>query len=154
LETDVVINSALWGLLRPHDRIPAYRLHVCSHLLGLDDLEPVWRTTLPGLLAELAGPTNVVLDLRSPTYQATGTPAKLDVPTVVVRVLPEPGARSIGDVIGKRVRGQIARYLLEADANPRGVDDIADALAERWPVRVEPPTTRHGPWTMLVRPGD
>jgi cytoplasmic iron level regulating protein YaaA (DUF328/UPF0246 family) len=149
-----VINSAVWGLLRPSDRIPPYRLHVCNHLVGLEDLEPLWRTVVPGVLAEEVGENSVALDLRSPTYQATGTPAKLGVPTVVVRVLPEPGARSIGDVIGKRVRGQLARHLLESESDPRSVDELVDVVAERWSARLEPPTGRLGPWTILVRPGD
>jgi cytoplasmic iron level regulating protein YaaA (DUF328/UPF0246 family) len=153
LDSEVVINSALWGLLRPIDQIPAYRLHVCNHLIGAHDLEPLWRSALPELLAE-ASSGAVVLDLRSPTYQAAGTPARLDVATVTVRVLPEPGARSIGDVIGKRVRGQVARYLLEEDETASTPDDLADVLGERWPVRLEPPAKAMGSWTIALRPAD
>jgi uncharacterized protein len=154
LDTDVVINSALWGLVRPGDRIPAYRLHVCTHLVGLDDLEPLWRTALPQVLAQAARDKGVVLDLRSPTYQATGTPAKLGTPTVTLRVVPEAGGKAIGDVTAKRVRGEVARYLLESAAKPVGPDDLADVLGERWPIRVDPPDGPSKAWTIRLRPGD
>jgi len=51
----LIVVSALWGALRPADRIPSYRLHVCSHLVGLDRLEPMWREVLPAALAAAAG---------------------------------------------------------------------------------------------------
>src|SRR5262245_59870853 len=45
-EREVVIASALWGALRPRDRIPSYRCHVCSRLVGMGRLEPTWRTII------------------------------------------------------------------------------------------------------------
>jgi cytoplasmic iron level regulating protein YaaA (DUF328/UPF0246 family) len=153
LHTDVVINSAVWGVLRPSDPIPPYRLHICNHLSGLHDLEPFWRAVLPDVLATAAA-DGVVLDLRSPTYQASGTPARRGVLTATLRVLPEAGARSVGDVVAKRVRGQVARYLLEADEKPSTPDDLADIVGERWPVRVEPPASPSGTWTIALRPAD
>ena len=76
-ERSVVVTSALWGLLRPADRIPPYRLHVCSRLVGMDRLEPTWRAVLGEPLAEAAGSDGIVLDLRSPSYQAMGMPSGL-----------------------------------------------------------------------------
>jgi hypothetical protein len=53
-ERDVVIASALWGIVGLSDRIPSYRLHVCARLIGMDRLEPTWRTVLPEVLATAA----------------------------------------------------------------------------------------------------
>jgi cytoplasmic iron level regulating protein YaaA (DUF328/UPF0246 family) len=132
---EVVVTSALWGALRPADAIPAYRLDVCARLVGMDRLEPTWRELLPGVLAEVAGPSGLVVDLRSPGYQALGSPAGLGARTVRLRVAQEGlGGRRIGDVVAKRVRGQAARHLLERGADPEDAGELAGLLDERWPV--------------------
>ena len=150
----VVVTSALWGLVRPTDRVPPYRLHVCAHLVGMDRLEPFWRTVLPDRLAEVAGRDGLVLDLRSPTYQAVGMPKGLGHRTVVLRVGQPTGARRLGDVIAKRIRGQAARFVLESDAVADEPDALADRLAERWPVRLEPPARDGHPWTLTLTASD
>src|SRR5688572_7862164 len=62
----LVIVSALWGALRPTDRIATYRLNVCARLVGMDRLEPAWRGLLPPILTDTAAGRGPVLDLRSP----------------------------------------------------------------------------------------
>jgi uncharacterized protein len=153
-EQSVVIASALWGLLRPGDRIPAYRLHVCSHLVGEDRLEPTWRTLLPDVLATAARPDGVILDLRSPAYQAIGRPAGLSDRTIALRVDQATAGGRIGDVIAKRLRGQAARHVLESGAEPDEPDALADILAERWPVRLEAPPRPGKPWTLSLTADD
>lgn len=149
---DLVIVSALWGALRSADRIPPYRLHVCSRLIGMDRLEPGWRTLLPEILADAAGRRGPVLDLRSPAYQAVGRPTGLADQTVTLRVRPSPGGPPrIGDVIAKRVRGQAATHILSSEADPGDPLDVADLLATRWPIEVGPPAGRDTTWTITLQ---
>jgi hypothetical protein len=145
----LVITSALWGALRPSDRVPPYRLHICSRLVGMDRLEPSWRSVLPDVLAGAAGPAGVIFDLRSPVYQAAGTPTGMADRTVVVRVKDANGA-TIGDVVAKRVRGMAARYLLEAGVDAGDPGELAGLLGERWPVILDPPSRAGRPWTMTL----
>jgi cytoplasmic iron level regulating protein YaaA (DUF328/UPF0246 family) len=149
-EHSLVVNSALWGLLRPSDRVPPYRLHVCAHLVDLDDIERLWRENLPDLLAKAAGPSGVVVDLRSPTYQSTGRPAGLGDRTVTLRVDLGPRGDRIGDVVAKRVRGEAAHHLLERGVDPQDAGELAAVLADRWATRLEPPDRAGHPRTLTL----
>lgn len=126
--TRVVIASSLWGLLRPIDRIPPYRLPICAHLAGLPELEPAWRPLVGPALADAAGPRGLVVDLRSSSYLALGAPTGLADRTVLLRVRGiRPGVPASG-VASKRARGALARHLLESGLDPRAPADLAAAL--------------------------
>jgi cytoplasmic iron level regulating protein YaaA (DUF328/UPF0246 family) len=150
-DADVVIASSLWGLVRPTDRIPSYRLAIHARLVGMGRLEPMWRTVLPDVLARVASSSGVILDLRSPGYQAVGMPTGLGPRTVVLKIDRQPeSGRRIGDVVAKRVRGQAAHRILEAGPDPADPCALADVLADHWPVRLEPPDRPGGPSTMRL----
>ena len=96
----------------------------------------------------------VVLDLRSPGYQATGIPEGLGDRTVTLRVPQSRFGARMGDVVAKRIRGQAARHLLESD---EAIDDqqvLADVLGERWPVELAPPARARGTWTVSLFAAD
>ncbi|MEI7744980.1 MAG: peroxide stress protein YaaA [Chloroflexota bacterium] len=147
--TRVVVASALFGALRPADRIPPYRLNICSRLLGIEHLEPLWRTVIPDLLAEAAGSRGVIVDLRSGTYQAMGVPTGLGDRTVTIHVGGADGGR-VGNVFLKRLRGEAARFLLESGEDPRTPQALAGLLGTRWPVGLEPPDRPGGPWALTL----
>lgn len=113
------VASALFGLLAPTDRVPAYRLSGGTSLPGLGGLAAVWR---PALEPELAAHRGLVVDLRSGPYAALAR-----VPAAVqVRVLRETGGtRTVVSHDNKFTKGLLARELCERGA--RTVDDVAAA---------------------------
>jgi cytoplasmic iron level regulating protein YaaA (DUF328/UPF0246 family) len=150
----LVIVSGLWGALRPGDRIPPYRLNICSDLVGLGELEPLWRSVLPTALADAAGRQGLVVDCRSTSYRAVGMPDGLGDRTVVIRVVRDDGKRAAAGYVSKQTRGEVARYLLESGVNPATPHDLADALANAWDVEVKPPKRPGQPWTADVAAAD
>lgn len=151
----LVIVSALWGAVRPTDRIPAYRLNMCADLLDVGPLEPAWRQVLGPVLADAAGPRGLIVDCRSSSYQAAGMPTGLGDRTVAVRVLRDTaGRRSVVSHMAKHTRGEVARHLLESGADPRRPDGLADVLADRWSVELVCPVRIGRPWTVdVILPG-
>lgn len=121
----LVVASALFGLLRPADRIPAYRLSGSTVLPGLGGLAPLWRPAVEPVLAAARGP---VVDLRSGAYAALAR-----VPGAVqVRVLRESGGRrTVVSHDNKWTKGRLARALCEHGARSvRDVVDIARTCAD------------------------
>ncbi len=116
--TSLVVASALFGLLRPTDRVPAYRLSGQTALPGLGGLAALWR---PALEPELAGQRGLVVDLRSGAYAHLAR-----VPGAVqVRVLrDENGTRSVVSHDNKWTKGLLARALCQHGA--RTVADVAE----------------------------
>ena len=112
------VASALFGLLAPTDRIPAYRLSGGTSVPGLGSLAAAWR---PALEAELAAHRGLVVDLRSGPYAALAK-----VPAAVqVRVLRESdGNRAVVSHDNKYTKGLLARELCE-----RGARTVADVTA-------------------------
>lgn len=117
--SSLVVASALFGLVRPADRLPTYRLSGSSVLPGFGGLAAIWRPVLEPLLAAQSG---LVVDLRSGTYAALAR-----VPGAVeVRVLRETsGARTVVSHDNKWTKGRLARVLCEQGA--RSVRDVAAA---------------------------
>ena len=67
LNSRVLIQSALFGLVRATDHIPAYRLSFDSRLPGVPPLKNLWAATSQHILSDHDG---LILDLRSEGYAA------------------------------------------------------------------------------------
>ena len=154
----VAIVSSLFGLLRPGDRVPAYRLSGDATLPGLGSVAGVWREALGPAVAGTAG-GGLLVDLRSTTYAAFWRPpADLAARVATVRVLhevagrrqvgwrthtPSPGpaaaspTRRVVSHFNKATKGRIVRALLEEGANPRTPAALTGVLRDLgWRVEV------------------
>jgi len=112
----LAVGSALFGLVRAADPIPAYRLSAGSALPGLPTLRALWRPVLSPVLAAAPG---LVVDLRSGSYAALAP-----VPgAVTVQVLSErpDGTRAVVSHFNKAHKGRLARLLATTTAEP---DDV------------------------------
>lgn len=127
----LAIASALFGLIRPSDHIPAYRLSGDGSLPRLGTVASRWRPPLPRVLRDAAG-DGLMIDLRSGMYAALGKPpADLADRTVTMRVLHEhQGVRKVVSHFNKATKGRIVRALLESGADPASVDELQDLLGE------------------------
>lgn len=109
-DASLVVASALFGLLRPTDRVPSYRLSGGTSVPGLGGLPSLWRPVLEPVLADSG---ELVVDLRSGAYAALAR-----VPDAVqVRVLRvEGGRRTVVSHDNKWTKGQLARALCQHGA--------------------------------------
>ncbi|GAB2549989.1 peroxide stress protein YaaA [Nocardia heshunensis] len=132
-EARLGIGSALFGVVRAGDPIPAYRLSGGSKLPGLPTLQALWKPVLPeALRAEAAG--QLVVDLRSGTYMNLGR-----VPgAVTATVLTErpDGKRTVVSHFNKHHKGLLARALVLSRTEPSDIDGLAK-LAEKSGLRTE-----------------
>ena len=129
----LAVGSALFGLLRADDRIPAYRLSATSKLPGRPGLAARWRPALEPVLADLAD-RELVVDLRSGAYVGLGRLANA-VRVDVVTEHPD-GRRSVVTHFNKAHKGRLARALVTADSEPGDAAAVAK-VAGRAGMRVE-----------------
>lgn len=125
--SSLAIASALFGLLRPEDLIPAYRMSGSVTLPRLGTVASRWKPVVPAALVDLAD-GELVLDLRSGTYVALGqAPAG----SVTMRVLTEKdGRRSIVSHSNKATKGRVVRQVLAEAVEAKDADSLADALRD------------------------
>jgi cytoplasmic iron level regulating protein YaaA (DUF328/UPF0246 family) len=129
----LAVGSALFGLLRADDPIPAYRLSATSKIPGRPTLAARWRPLLEPVLAALAR-DELVVDLRSGSYAALGR-----IPgAVTVDVLAEhaDGHRTVVSHFNKAHKGKLARVLAGSRSEPTDAAGVA-AIARRAGLRVE-----------------
>ena len=139
----LAVGSALFGLVRAADPVPAYRLSAGSALPGLPTLRSIWK---PALSPVLTASDELVVDLRSGSYAALA-PAP---GAVTVEVLSEraDGSRSVVSHFNKSHKGRVARLLATTTAEPTDARRLV-GLLRRAGLHVE---HRGGPALTLVVP--
>ena len=148
----VAVVSSLFGMVRPGDRIPAYRLSGDASLPGLGPVAGVWRAHLGSAVREALGP-GLLVDLRSTTYAAFWRPEPdLARRVVTVRVLHESdGRRTVVSHFNKATKGRLVRGLLEDGANPGSVRGLVATLERLgWTVEAGAPGRSGTPIDVVV----
>ncbi len=127
----LAITSGLFGLLRPTDRIPAYRLSGSVTLPGLGPVARHWGRHLAPAVEE-ASAGGLVVDLRSGTYVPFWKPSRSDAARVAtVRVLQESGGRrTVVSHFNKATKGRLVRDLLVDGSLPRSPARLAELLGD------------------------
>jgi cytoplasmic iron level regulating protein YaaA (DUF328/UPF0246 family) len=119
LGRSVVIHSALFGLVRANDRVPAYRF---SHdtRMPATSMAKLWRDANSDVLAEQPG---IVLDLRSESYVHLGPAAP---GSYFLRVVTEDGAgtkRALNH-FNKHGKGELVRSLARSGREVESLDEL------------------------------
>ena len=150
----LVVVSALFGALRPGDRVPSYRLSMDVDLPGVGPLARAWRGQLDHVLPAVAG-RGVVVDLRSSTYVAAWRPAgEVAERTVAVHVVRDgPGGRTAVSHMAKHTRGLVARELLASGADPRIPEGLVESLSASFSVDIDEPRPGRARRLEVVDPG-
>lgn len=118
-DTDrVLIASALWGFVRPSDRIPAYRLSMGATLPRIPSLPALWRDPLKKAVPD----EGLIVDMRSGAYTAAWKPKA----ATLVGVRAFENGKTISHMV-KATRGDVARILLSG-APVETPEDVASAV--------------------------
>ena len=115
--SSLLIASALFGVLRADDPIPAYRLSGSSVLPRVRSLTGLWKPRLTRTLANL----EPVIDLRSGDYARLAPLAS----AITVRVV-TPAGKTVSHH-NKSHKGTLARVLAGQDLE--SIDDVMSAAA-------------------------
>jgi cytoplasmic iron level regulating protein YaaA (DUF328/UPF0246 family) len=122
----VLIASALWGVVRPDDRLPSYKLPPREKLRGIGPLAKYWRPVLAEALPDKDG--DLIVDMRSGAYSTMWKPKRATL--LAVRAFTqENGERKAVSHMAKAVRGDVARALLEAKKAPADPEAAAGIAA-------------------------
>jgi len=123
----VLIFSALWGVVRPDDRIPHYKFPPKTKLEGIGAPAGYWRPGLAEALPDEEG--ELIVDMRSGAYTSFWKPKRARL--LAVRAFTESdGEPKAVSHMAKASRGDVARALLrakKAPSDPEGAASLAEA---------------------------
>src|SRR4051794_9052783 len=118
----VLIASALWGFVRPDDRIPYYKFPPKTKLKGIGAPAAYWRPALAEAMTDRKG--ELIVDMRSGAYASFWKPKRATL--LAVRAFTEQDSeRKAVSHMAKAVRGDVARALLQAKGPPKDPEGAA-----------------------------
>jgi len=124
----LVIASALFGLVRPADRIASYRLSGGASLPGVGKLSAFWRGPIEEAVRERLG-KGLLVDMRSGAYVSLWPiPKDLARQAVTVKMWQEgpDGARTAVSHFNKESKGELARFLVTQANAPRSAAQLEE----------------------------
>ena len=121
LDANVAIHSALFGLLRASDPIPAYRFSHDTRIPGTS-LSKLWREANAAVLDAEPG---LVLDLRSESYVHLGPASDR---SLFLRVVSDDGDghRRALNHFNKHGKGELVRALAGSARTFSSIDELLD----------------------------
>jgi cytoplasmic iron level regulating protein YaaA (DUF328/UPF0246 family) len=110
----VVVLSGLWGITRPTDELPAYRIGIATQLPRIGPLPTLWRKPLHAALDDSVADLGAI-DLRSSGYSQMYRPSVAATPRLVeVKITGPDGKRAAANYQSKVAKGRLVREMLRA----------------------------------------
>ena len=136
----IIIFSALFGLARPNDRIPCYRLSGNVKLPELGSLTRFWQEPISLAMQRSAG-KQLIVDMRSTPYTSMWSPPKdsgINMVQVKIWQRDGKGNRVAVSHHNKATKGKLARYLATTDNTMNTVPDVLAAIvAQGWQAELD-----------------
>ena len=133
--SQVLIISAVFGLVKPLDQIFSYKEKIDNKL---------WRDAIALVAVKFSD--QLIIDCRSSTYKGIWpiNPAK----TVEVRVFQVlEGERKVITHMSKKYRGELTRHLLQQAVEPQTPAELQQVAAQLFECELNPPTDAQ-PWAL------
>ncbi len=126
VDSSVLISSALFGCVAPTNPIPAYRLSGSSIIPQIGSLVGYWKTELLDSLTQLNG--ELILDMRSGSYEKLAPAKQMEQPVVSVKVLTNVnGVLKPVTHFNKATKGDLVRAAcLSSSKTPTKVGQLAE----------------------------
>ncbi|WP_124054952.1 YaaA family protein [Arcanobacterium ihumii] len=122
----ILIFSALFGVLRPSDMIPPYRLSMGVTLPGFGNTKKVWKKELASFSPDNS---DVVIDCRSGNYRVWNPPVNSQHISINA-VREHNGERKVISHNAKHFRGLLAKNLVKAQVDIQHPEELLDFAVE------------------------
>ncbi|QSB05055.1 YaaA family protein [Natronoglycomyces albus] len=147
----IYIFSAVWGVLRPEDRVPPYRMNMKAKLpgfMGTAGISRFWREGMSEVF-DSAHAGELVLDMRSADYASTWKPGNRGISLQAYRE--ENGKRKPITHMAKAIRGEVANLIVREGCQPQSAQELAEFLTGHgYQVELTEPADARKTWTMTI----